>query len=106
MSRLCFGLIYDRWKLSGRDDWRKWTDERGIYCVYGREELAEELGVTLPTVRRCLDQLTKAGLLEMRRAGKQGAFRYYTTALCRLHMTIPDGFKEYYAESIALKDRK
>lgn len=102
MSRYAFGLIYDRWSLSAREDWRKWVDECGIYCVYAREDLAAELGVTLPTLRKCMDQLIKAGLIEQRRAGKQGAFRYYPTALARLNMEVPEGFVEYYKEQAYL----
>lgn len=96
LSRYCFGLIYDRWKLSARPDtWHKWADDRGIYCTYDQRDLAAELGVTLPTVRRCLDRLADAQLLNKDRSDKYGACRYYPTAWARMAMGVPDGYAEY-----------
>lgn len=96
LTRYCFGLIYDRWKLSARPDtWQKWVDDVGIYCVYDQKELARELGVTLPTVRRCLDALESEGLLKRERTEKRGACRYYPTIRSRIGMPIPEGYKDY-----------
>ena len=41
------------------------------------KELAAELGVTQPTLRRCLDKLIEEGLIEVERAERFGAYRYY-----------------------------
>lgn len=96
LSRYCFGLIYDRWKLSARpESWHKWSDERGIYCTYDQRDLAADLGVTLPTVRRCIDALIGAQLLAKDRADKHGACRYYTTVWSRQAMGVPDGYADY-----------
>ena len=95
LSRYCFGLIYDRWRLSARGEtWHKWTDENGIFCLYDQRELAKDLGVTLPTVRRCLEQLEGQKLLRRERIGKHGACRYYTTAYARMGMGVPEGYAE------------
>lgn len=54
-TRYAFGLIYDRWKLSDSDRNRDaFTDSYGVYCVYDRQDIAEEMGVTLPTVRKAI----------------------------------------------------
>lgn len=96
LTRYCFGLIYDRWKLSARPGlWQKWVDDVGIYCVYDQRELAKELGVTLPTVRRCLDQLEREDLLKRERTEKRGACRYYPTIRAHFLLDKPDGYREY-----------
>lgn len=99
LSRYTFGLIFDRWKLSARaETWRAWVDDMGIYCVYDQRDLANELGVTAPTVRRCLDALEREGLLKRERTGKRGACRYYPTAKARVSFDAPDGQREYVIE--------
>lgn len=96
LSRYVFGLIWDRWKLSARSEtWHKWTDEKGIYCVYEQAQLARELGVSAPTLRRCIDACVKEGLLEKERADKYGACRYYSTWRSRTAMGVPEGYAEY-----------
>lgn len=78
LSRYAFGLIYDRYQLSTRPgSGERFRDEKGYFCVFEREELAQEMGVSLPTVRRCLTSLRDAGVLDMRRAGSGAAWRYY-----------------------------
>ena len=99
LSRYTFGLIFDRWKLSARaETWRDWVDDMGIYCVYDQRDLANELGVTAPTVRRCLDALEWEGLLKRERTGKRGACRYYPTVKARVSFEAPDGLREYITE--------
>lgn len=102
LSRYCFGLIYDRWLLSGRKStWRKWVDDEGLYCVYDQADLAKELGVSLPTVRRCLDALEAQNIIKRVRADKRGACRYYIKrASVRMAMGYPEAQAEinaYYA---------
>lgn len=99
LSRYCFGLIFDRWKLSARaETWHKWVDDVGIYCVYDQKELGKELGVTLPTVRRCLDQLEAEKLIRRERTEKRGACRYYPTIRAVQGFDKPDGYVEYVRE--------
>ena len=99
LTRYTFGLILDRWKLSAREDsWQKFTDERGTYCVYDRKELAADLGITQPTLRRCLDKLVEEKLIEVERAERYGAYRYYIPTLTRHMCGISDPRKLYGSE--------
>ena len=85
LTRYAFGLIFDRWKLSAKEEnWVKFTDCLGTYCVYDRKELAAELGITQPTLRRCLDKLVDEGLIHVDRAERFGAYRYYLTTIARV----------------------
>lgn len=87
MTRYAFGLIYDRYRLSSREETKeRWTDDHGIYCVFDRQELADELGISLPTLRRCMDAMVKAGVLVMRRNGPHAAWRYYPTTSAKAAM--------------------
>ena len=87
MSRNAFGLIYDRWKLSNRpQNQAVFTDAYGVYCVYDRQDLARELGVTLPTVRKAIKALIDQELITARRAGIGGAWRYYVTVKAQLYL--------------------
>ena len=96
LTRYTFGLILDRWKLSAREEtWRKWYDDHGCYCVYDRKELAAELGVTQPTLRRCLDKLIEENLIEVERAEKFGAYRYYLPWRSRQAVGIADPMAQY-----------
>lgn len=87
MSRNVFGLIYDRWKLSNRpQNQQAFTDAYGVYCVYDRQDLAKELGVTLPTVRKAVKTLIDQELITARRAGIGAAWRYYVTVRAQLYL--------------------
>lgn len=97
LTRYAFGLIYDRFRLSNRAETRdRWRDDNGVYCVYDRAELAREMGVTLPTVRRCMDALAAAGLVYMRRSGPHGAWRYYPSVTARDAMGTLDSILEHF----------
>lgn len=57
-SRYAFGLIYDRWQLSNRKENReKFRDKYGVYCVFSREAMAAEMGISLPTLRSAINAL-------------------------------------------------
>ncbi len=113
LTRYAFGLIYDRYRLSRREETReRWKDEHGIYCVFDRQELADELGVSLPTLRRSMDAMVKAGVLVMRRNGPHAAWRYYPTVSAQAAMGAMDdlarglGFDVAgYMESVSRLDR-
>ena len=124
MARYCFGLLYDRFKLSRKsvdvyssekflgarlvkladlnprkfagDDRLKKTYD--VYCVFKQKDLAAAMGCTERTVRRCIDTLREAGLIETERAGFNGANRFY----------IPSAIQDYFnTEDAALSaDRK
>lgn len=99
LSRYAFGLIFDRWKLSAKEEnWGKFTDSHGTYCVYERKELADELGVTQPTLRRCIDKLVAESLLQVDRAERFGAYRYYPSPTARAAMGEADPKIKYTLE--------
>ena len=77
-SRYAFGLIYDRWRLSCRRENRsKFTDRIGVYCVYSRESMAAEMGITVPTLRKAINQLQDRGLIRAELPTAGGNWRYY-----------------------------
>lgn len=92
LSRYTFGLICDRWKISARAEnvHRFYDDRLGCYCVYDRRELAMELGVTQPTLRRCLDKLIEEKLILVDRAERFGAYRYFLTPRSLMAMGLRD----------------
>lgn len=87
LTRYTFGLIYDRWTLSYRKENRaRFTDDKGIFCYYERKALAAEMGISLPTLRRCINALEDAHLIIYRRYGLGAPWRYYITERARDHM--------------------
>lgn len=77
-ARYAFGLIYDRWLLSNREENRdRFTDHTGVYCYYSRAAMAGEMGITLPTLRKSINALTDRGLIKTRIWDAGGAVRYY-----------------------------
>ena len=98
MSRAVFGLIWDRYRLSGYNvtgqgdasPWYDW-DADAVYCVYDQRDLAAAIGCTDRTVRRCLDDLRRAGCLWWRRATYMGASRYYVPSPIYQYLTARDG---------------
>lgn len=94
-SRYAFGLIYDRWQLSGKKANKdRFTDRYGVYCVYSREALAAEMGITLPTLRKAMHQLIDHELIHARCPEPGCAWRYYIPPevideIERLELDIP-----------------
>lgn len=79
-ARCVFGLIYDRWLLSMLpDNTERFTDTMGVYCLYSREAMAHEVGVSLPTLRRALKVLNERGLVYSRVLSNGEPVRYYVT---------------------------
>lgn len=80
-SRYAFGLIYDRWLLSNKaGNKERFTDRYGVYCVFSREAMAAEMGVSLPTLRKALQPLYERGLVIARLPISGGPWRYYVTS--------------------------
>lgn len=75
-SRYAFGLIYDRLQLSARNKDR-FQDRYGIYCVFSRESMAAEMGISIPTLRKAIKQLIDRELICTRMAEAGGSWRYY-----------------------------
>lgn len=77
-TRYAFGLIWDRWQLSNRQQNRsKFKDQHGIYCVFSRPAMAAEMGVSLPTLRKAVATLVHREIVYSRLSTDGGAWRYY-----------------------------
>lgn len=84
LSRMCFGFIWDRYRVSGYNvagtaGASRWVDDetRDVFCLYSHRELAADMGASERTVRRCLDELRDAGLIWWKRDGYQGPCRFF-----------------------------
>lgn len=75
-ARYAFGLIYDRLQLSAKNR-ERFTDRYGLYCVFSRESMAAEMGVSVPTLRKAIKQLIARGLITSRLVDAGGYWRYY-----------------------------
>lgn len=90
-ARYAFGLIYDRLKMSAKKENRdRFTDILGIYCVFSREEMAEEIGVSIPTLRRAIKKLHDQGLITSRIAVSGGSWRYYLLAKAKESLAMQE----------------
>jgi len=77
-TRYAFGLIYDRLQLSAMlGNRERFTDGWGLYCVFSREAMAAEMGVTVPTLRKAITKLIERGLIKARISKKGDCWRYY-----------------------------
>lgn len=91
VERVVWGTIWERFRLSeyhvtgGKDSWYDY-DEDAIYCIYGQRELAAQVGVSERTIRRALDNLYEACLIDWRKADYKGACRYYFPRQVREYM--------------------
>ena len=84
-TRYAFGLIYDRWQLSNRPENRdRFKDSYGVYCVFIREAMAAEMGISLPTLRTAITLLVQRELVYSRIPAPGSAWRYY----------IPDSIRD------------
>ncbi len=91
-ARYAFGLIYDRLQLSARNR-NDYTDTYGLYCVFSREAMAAEMGVSVPTLRKAIKQLIDRGLITSRIAIAGGSWRYYLLAKAKESLAM-QGFGE------------
>lgn len=78
-AKILYALLRDRHELSVKN---KWFNNFGeIYLIYSREEMADMLGVTQPTVRKAIQQLKNCALLEEEQIGQNKANRIYLIAV-------------------------
>lgn len=90
-TRYAFGLIYDRWQLSCRKANRdRFTDCYGVYCVFSREAMAAEMGVSLPTLRAAIHHLIQRELVISRMPAAGSAWRYYIPDSVRDEIDDPE----------------
>lgn len=85
ISRVTFGIIWERWKLSsynvlGTAGDCRWydRDEEEVYCLFNQLELARLVGCSEKTIRRTLIYLhDEKHLIYWRKADYKGVCRYY-----------------------------
>ena len=66
-AKVLYTLLKDRHNLSASNGWVNHNNQ--VYLIYTREEMADMLGCSLPTVRKAVKQLTKFKLIEEERQG-------------------------------------
>lgn len=66
-SRVLYSLLRDRHELSLLNNWVNENNE--VFFIYSREEMADMLGVSQPTLRKAIMQLKQSGLMEEERIG-------------------------------------
>ena len=87
VTRLVFGVIWDRYKVSWKNVSNSTADSRWcdyeldgqVFCLFSQAEIGRIVGVTDRTVRSCLEKLRAAGVIDYRKASFKGACRYYVT---------------------------
>lgn len=80
--RVCFGLIYDRWKTSEYNmthgDLRFYDQEEDSpYTIYQLDELAESMGVSKRTATDAVAYLKREGFINVRRPSFSSPNRIY-----------------------------
>jgi len=89
---MVFGAIYGRYRMSsynvagapGDSPWYDFNRDE-VFCVFSQPELAALVGVSERTVRRSLEVLRAAELIDWQRIGYRASNRYY----------IPEDIREY-----------
>jgi len=78
-ARVLYSLLRDRHELSLLNNWVNENNE--VFLIYSREEMADMLGVSQPTLRKAIMQLKQSGLMEEERIGLNRANRIYLIAV-------------------------
>ena len=131
MARYCFGLLYNRYQLSSQKHDQgnaRFSEVREVrlcdafpfrpglrndtsvvsmafvFCVYTQSDLAREMGCTDRTVRRCLDDLRRVGVIETKRDGHNGALRFFFPPVVYNYFVHEERMKEYKAILAGSKD--
>jgi DNA-binding Lrp family transcriptional regulator len=82
--------LKDRHELSLQNNWVNENNE--VYLVFTRENMADMLGCSQPTLRKSLKQLIDSGLMEEERMGLNRANRIYLTAVSLENRGVKDSF--------------
>jgi len=78
-AKVLYALLRDRHELSLQNNWINEKNE--VYLIYTREEMANMLGITMPTLRKAIKELKDFGLMEEERIGLNRANRIYLTSV-------------------------
>lgn len=88
-AKVLYSILLDRKELSRKN---RWVDEnRQVYLIYTRENLAEMMGISRPTVTKAFKQLVQANLIIEERMGLNKPNRIY---ICRLEYSSTNGRKD------------
>lgn len=73
--KLMYSLLRDRYELSIKNNW---IDDNGnVYCFYSRDNLANDINVSVNTIRKCINKLTELNLMkEVRKGQGKANFMY------------------------------
>lgn len=89
-AKVLYSLLKDRHELSLQNNWVNERNE--VYLVYAREDMADMLGCSQPTLRKAIKQLISCGLMEEERMGLNRANRIYLTAVTLVNRGVKDSF--------------
>ena len=89
-AKVLYSLLKDRHELSIQNNWV--NEENEVYLVYTREDMADMLGCSQPTLRKSIKQLLDFGLMEEERMGLNRANRIYLTAVTLVNTGVKDSF--------------
>lgn len=89
-AKVLYSLLKDRHELSLQNNWVNGNKE--VYLVYTREDMADMLGCSQPTLRKSIKQLINLGLMEEERMGLNRANRLYLTAVTLVNTGVKDSF--------------
>ena len=89
-AKLLYALLKDKHELSLMNNWR---NEKGeIYLIYTRENMAEMLGCSQPTLRKAIKQLIDKGLMEEERQGVNKPNLIFLLAVNRMDKGLKESF--------------
>ena len=89
-AKLLYALLKDKHELSLMNNWR---NEKGeIYLIYTRENMAEMLGCSQPTLRKAIKQLIDKGLMEEERQGVNKPNLIYLLAVNPMDKGLKESF--------------
>ena len=64
-AKVLYSLLKDRHELSIRNNWV--NERHEVFLIYTREDMADMLGCSQPTLRKSIKQLQSCGLMEEER---------------------------------------
>lgn len=89
-AKILYSLLRDRHNLSMKNNW---INENGeVYLIYTREDMADMLGISQPTLRNAIKQLKEHGLMEEEHMGLNRANRIYLTTVTIEITGVKDSF--------------
>lgn len=89
-AKVLYSLLKDRHELSIRNNWV--NERHEVFLIYTREDMADMLGCSQPTLRKSIKQLQSCGLMEEERMGFNRANRIYLTAVTLANQGMKESF--------------